>query len=491
MDKLDQIHVVSDLHLGGAGGRQVFNQGRALAAVVDHLARAEARRVGLVLNGDIVDFLAADDAKHFDAEGAPRKLQAIFDDEAFSPVWEALGRFVRAEGRLLVLAIGNHDIELALPNVQAMLVAHLTGGDEAAKERLRVAMDGEGYTCLVGGLRTLVIHGNDKDPWNVVDHERLRAFSQVRSAAEPPSPPTTNAGTRLVVDVMNEVKRSYPFVDLLKPETVPVPGVLAALPASTHAPLLDFAKIAMRFAVTRTRMATGLLGAEDAPSADGYEALEQLLRSAELDEPEDPMSLLERAEADFAGKRRAVDLAGSDDEMLGFRGLLVDRVTGRDPRENLRTALAKYLANDRTFAVDKEDQSFVKHDESVDPDVRFIVTGHTHLERFLRRKRTFGAYYNSGTWIRLIQLRSEVLASKEAFAPVYEALSGGTLADLDAMPGLVIARRTVVSIWSDGGSVHAELRHALSAEQAAAVAPSAPWEAVPDTRFTLPSVETA
>lgn len=491
MDKLDQIHVVSDLHLGGAPGRQVFNQGKALGAVIDHVAQAAAPRVGLVLNGDIVDFLAADDAKHFDAEGAPKKLQAIFDDAAFLPVWDALARFVRVEGRVLVLAIGNHDVELALPEVQAMLVKRLTDGDEAATRRVRVAMDGEGYTCLVGGRRVLVVHGNDKDPWNVVDHEGLRELVRAKRTGAPAKPPTTNAGTRLVVDVMNDVKRTYPFVDLLKPETVPVPGVLVALPGTVRAPLLDFAKITLRLAYDKARIKTGFLGEEAAPPDDGYGALELLLRSAEPSEQNDAAKLLDIAEADFGQKRRAVDVAGPEDEMLGFRGLFVDRVAGRDPRENLREALAKYLANDRTFAIDQEDRSFREHDASVDDDVRFIVTGHTHLERFHRRKRAMGAYFNSGTWIRLIHLRDETLASREAFEPIYKALSSGTLADLDATPGLVVARRTVVSIWVDGASVHGELRHALSAEQAAAAAPSPPWEPVPSARFTLPSVENA
>ncbi len=71
MDTLDQLHIVSDLHFGGIPGHQIFNQGRSLAAVIDHLRReAERARVGLVLNGDIVDFLASEDARYLDPEGA-------------------------------------------------------------------------------------------------------------------------------------------------------------------------------------------------------------------------------------------------------------------------------------------------------------------------------------------------------------------------------------------------------------------------------------
>lgn len=491
MDKLDQIHVVSDLHLGGARGHQIFNQGEALAAVVDHLAGVAGQRVGLVLNGDIVDFLAADDAKHFDAHGAPRKLRAIFEDPAFSPVWDALARFVRAGDHLLVLVLGNHDVELALPHVKEVLLHRLCGNDPAARGRVRVAMDGTGYACLVGGQRVLAIHGNDSDPWNIVDHDGIRDYGAAYREGARAEPPTTNAGTRLVVDVMNGVKESYPFVDLLKPETVPVPGVLLALPVTVHAPLLDFAKITLRLAYDKARKEAGFLGGAPPVPEDGYRALDVLMRGAEPKAgaiaKEDAAKLLDRAASDFAKGKRPVDLIGQDDEMLGIGGLVWDRLAGRDPRDNLREALAKYLAGDRTFAFATEDDVYRAHDEEVGPDVRFIVTGHTHLERFIKRKRALGAYYNSGTWIRLIRLTDEMLSSREAFEPAYKAISSGKLAELDATPGLVIARRTVVSIWVDGASVHGELRHARAAGEVA----DEPWEPVQGTRFSLPSLENA
>src|SRR5690242_9635064 len=115
MDKLDQLHIVSDLHLGGVQGHQICNQGAALGRVISYLAALpDAGRVGLVLNGDIVDFLASTHAAYFDADGAAAKLAAIFEDKEFAPVWAALAAFVAAPGRVLVLVIGNHDVELAL-----------------------------------------------------------------------------------------------------------------------------------------------------------------------------------------------------------------------------------------------------------------------------------------------------------------------------------------------------------------------------------------
>src|SRR6185436_14870191 len=84
MDSYDQLHVISDLHLGGPKGRQIFNQGPALAAVIDHLAALDkGLEVGLLLNGDIVDFLAdASDGQYLDPGRAAHRLQIIMDEPA-------------------------------------------------------------------------------------------------------------------------------------------------------------------------------------------------------------------------------------------------------------------------------------------------------------------------------------------------------------------------------------------------------------------------
>src|SRR6185369_3346565 len=95
-----------------------------------------------------------DGAAYLDPVGAVRKLQRVFEDPSFSPVWDALRRFAATARRTLVLALGNHDVELALPDVEAALLARIAE-DDAARGRVRFAMDGTGYACLVGGRRVL------------------------------------------------------------------------------------------------------------------------------------------------------------------------------------------------------------------------------------------------------------------------------------------------------------------------------------------------
>src|SRR5262245_48819506 len=139
---VDELYSVSDLHLGGPPGLQIFNQGTRLAAFIDLLAaRPKERKVSLVLNGDIVDFLAEDGGAYLSPKRAQAMLERIFQDPAFAPVWQALSRYVKTSNRFLVLALGNHDVELALPWIQARLIKELCGADKSARSRIVLAMD--------------------------------------------------------------------------------------------------------------------------------------------------------------------------------------------------------------------------------------------------------------------------------------------------------------------------------------------------------------
>jgi hypothetical protein len=84
---------------------------------------------------------------------------------------------------------------------------------------------------VVGTARVFCIHGNEVDSWNVVDYDALSLLARPLNAGVPPDSPgwQPNAGTKLVKDVMNEVKRTFAWIDLLKPETKAAVGVLAVL----------------------------------------------------------------------------------------------------------------------------------------------------------------------------------------------------------------------------------------------------------------------
>ena len=103
----DELHVVSDLHLGGIPGFQIFDQGATFARLVDNIrARSPSLRVALLINGDLVDFLAEPGALCFDPHGAVEKLTRIFGDDAFEPVARALRDLVATPNRRLVITLG-------------------------------------------------------------------------------------------------------------------------------------------------------------------------------------------------------------------------------------------------------------------------------------------------------------------------------------------------------------------------------------------------
>ena len=56
-DDFDELYVISDLHIGGQPGFQIFDQGDLLSRFIDYVT-ARPGKVGLVINGDSVDFLA-------------------------------------------------------------------------------------------------------------------------------------------------------------------------------------------------------------------------------------------------------------------------------------------------------------------------------------------------------------------------------------------------------------------------------------------------
>jgi UDP-2,3-diacylglucosamine pyrophosphatase LpxH len=197
----DEVHVISDLHLGGSPkGRQIFDLAEPLARFIGHLAQQpKERRVALVINGDLVDFLAEPDATYFDAEGAVAKLDRIMRDASFAPVFQALTRFVSAAGRQLAITLGNHDIELALPWVREHLVRALSGGNEEARGRILTAFDGTGFLCRVRDRRVLCVHGNEVDAWNVTDYEKLRRMGRtIAFGGTQPTGWIPNGGTQMV-----------------------------------------------------------------------------------------------------------------------------------------------------------------------------------------------------------------------------------------------------------------------------------------------------
>lgn len=450
--ELQSLHVISDLHLGGGSGFQIFGSAAELQWLIDHVAaRPQPGLHALLINGDFVDFLAEEPSQPFDPDGATAKLDDIW--KRFENVFLALRRLVATPGRLLIVNLGNHDLELALPWVRAHLARKLTDDDDAAHARLLIVTDGTGVRCRVGGATVLCVHGNEVDAWNVVDHERLRRIGRDRQFGLMPDPWIPNAGTQLVIEVMNVIKRKYPFVDLLKPETEAVLPILAALDIGVHRKLLDLAAMAGRRAWDVARMRTGFL--DDDPDAAPLDGHLPALALPGTDPGQRSKALLSDVESAW---RKGVDpialVRGTQAQQLGFWSATRDFFGGKPRHEVLREAMA-YLDRDRSFEPSAPDSTFRDLDAMVGADVDLVLAGHTHLERSLARSRGRGHYFNSGTWARLIRIDPDLRGDEASFEALFRLLDRATMSMLDmakVAPGgaaprdLVLRLNTVVVV---------------------------------------------
>ncbi|MEM7352564.1 MAG: metallophosphoesterase, partial [Acidobacteriota bacterium] len=302
--RFDEVHSVSDLHFGGTPGFQIFNLGATLAKLIDHLRQQpKGRQIALVINGDFVDFLAEAPSMPFDPEGAIAKLDRIAADPAFEPVFAALRRFTRTPDRHLVIALGNHDLELALPWVRERLVELLSVGRASARGRIVLSFDGAGFLCDIGGKRALFVHGNEVDTWNLCDYEHLRRIGRDLTQGNRVEDWNPNAGSRMVIEVMNGIKRDYPFIDLLKPETEAAVPMLLALDPKLAKKIPQVLKVVGRRTWDAGRRRAGFLSGDDVDEdRDGNAEMQRILqRSFTLsDEDVDLDEMLDRVDERMA-----------------------------------------------------------------------------------------------------------------------------------------------------------------------------------------------
>lgn len=439
-------------------GFQVFSEGTRLAGFIDYLIRLESESLCLVLNGDVVDFLAEDDSQYFDPDGAIASLERISKDMAFAAVFDALERFLGREGRHLVIVLGNHDVEMALPDTRQWLTERLAK-QTAARGRLTFAVDGSGWSCRVGGARVLCVHGNEVDDWNVVDHRALLAVLRARQRGMAPKAWVPNGGTRLVIDVMNDIKKTIPMIDLLKPETRAVLPLVAAFKPQAVIKIADIVAAISCRGRDGLRMRAGWLGEEEenrndraAERLDGMEEIYKIISSGAEDRGGDySTELLERV---LESRRRGVKCAAEDDGDLGSLALgarIAALLSGDKITDVFRLGLRRLLIDDQSFDLDHQDKCYDALTEQVGNGVHFLVTGHTHLRRAIARGPGGGMYFNTGTWMRLIRIDGKTLDDPVEFSNVLAALRSPRMAGLDAalQSGQPLIRRepTAARIW--------------------------------------------
>ncbi len=386
-----RVVVISDLHLGG-GERPMMSRPerlvRFLATLPDRLAADES--LHLVVAGDMVDFLATEPWRPFTADPveAVAKLESTARDRRFAPIFAELAKLAAA-GTPIDVLLGNHDLEEALPQVGEALLRILGAGPR------QVVLHPDGRALRLGGL--LVEHGNRYDGANANDLQDLRAIASALSRFETPSHHLDpSPGSRLVAEVLNPIKRRYPFVDLLKPQ-----GELTAL----------------------------LLFAFEPSLARHVEHIASILRGARLHGADRRSTHHARSQIEHHDDELAAAFGQSYATLRAPHGHVplhdwLDLVVERDhsgiaarlergepvPHHQLqaiRLALHRLLLDDRSAAPDgpvgHQGEEAARILAASGGVIETVVMGHTHLARHVGPADRAG-YVNTGTWADVVRV---------------------------------------------------------------------------------------
>lgn len=477
-----EVYLISDLHLGGAQpatsdpddrGFRICTHGQELAQFVDALA-AKPQPVELIVNGDMVDFLAEDDggagwlAFTSSEADAVRKLDSIVSRDR--ALFDAFGRLL-GRGHRLVLLIGNHDVELALPAVRKRLGEHigLTGQHD-----FEFIYDGEAYQ--IG--RALIEHGNRYDAFNVVDYDglrRLRSLLSRKQAVPADYNFAAPTGSHIVAEVMNPIKAEYRIIDLLKPENEAMIPVLMAIEPGYRKVLTRMAALGLQarkhklaapampsFAGDISAQGGGASFTEDSFASDissrapAPDPLETIMRERLGAKASHVMGAGEAT----SGFAEDISARETIDRSLGIARLLLsnsrDAIQARMPA---LLAAVRSVQCDTTF--DRRAECFGEYlgaaKELVGDGFDYIIFGHTHAARDVALSA--GArYLNLGTWADLILFPSHILTGPDAAAmdglrAFVEDMAAGKLSGWTSFTPTYVK----LMVGGDGAVQHAEL----------------------------------
>lgn len=395
--------IISDLHVGQNDDFDIFANPTKIKLFSDFLDyfRKLSSPVELVINGDFVDFLQLRPWNDLSRETALKKIKAIV---AKSPtVFNDLGIFLSDSRHKLKILPGNHDVELAYPEVGQVLRDAILQSAPGAEDRLDLFGPPKSsrttHRPTINGVQVWIEHGNEGDPFNSLVYQTL--FTDAETGTKKFSYPP---GTTLVYDIMNDFKETLRFVDLLKPE---MPAVLLILLAmKPYMAALGIPGLAVKVleaagnsVVTMIkRKIVGLpLGPKPAvgvPASDADE-METFLSRTFLDE-ESPTDW--EMEVFLGGQ----EVPGTSDPVLGPK---LTRVRRWFLSWALQT-LARFQAAQQGAAFfnanHPDNAAAIGARSRLTGDVKLVVFGHTH--EALKTEFAEGLYVNSGTWADLVAL---------------------------------------------------------------------------------------
>lgn len=216
---LKTIIVISDVHLGAGayvGNRrnylEDFHYDRELVEFLEYYSEGDyaSRDVELVINGDLLDFLAVPYVRFYDdefwsEEAAMEKLKLIL--KAHPEVIEAFGNFLKCKNKKMTYIIGNHDAELVFESLRSFFIEQLP---EEARENFSFFMDHSGEYQPVAGI--VIKHGHEYEVAHHFHYENsIVSDENGRKYFIPPW------GSYYVTRVLNKFKQERDHINAVRP----------------------------------------------------------------------------------------------------------------------------------------------------------------------------------------------------------------------------------------------------------------------------------
>lgn len=434
----NRLWVLSDLHLAPAGEQCVFQAHEALTGLIQQLSAMPVSEPPqwLILNGDVFDYLQTPGYEALSLPLAVQRTTQILDALDAEPrgrnVVQALRSFT-ARGHRLSLMPGNHDPELCLAPVQALL-SHRLGSTTvlapwAGEWRLNIA-----------GLQVVGRHGHHGDAFNAISSAEMLS-AQAAGSEQVSLPP----GSRLVLQVINpfrraktaEGKRRFPFIDSLPSEQAVLLAIMLLDPLLAAKRLPSALGIGAAALIRRALMSSGLHGqllsggeaarAQRAGSSSWLSSLELVLGDAASHQG--LSSLDYELDAYFAGAAlTSVDQAPGLLAQSGkVRGMLLE-------------ALSRSLTDSRTAFCSSHTDALAQDAMATWGKNQLAFAGHTHAPRSIcgqqGPEQSNTCYINTGTWID--QVLPPAGLSATAISKWLEKLHQGELSSWNGYPVAIV-----------------------------------------------------
>jgi UDP-2,3-diacylglucosamine pyrophosphatase LpxH len=390
-----RVFIASDLHLGGEPP-YMMSQPKRLAEFINALPsfRREGEKIELVIAGDFIDFLAIPPIPVMTADLALEARQKVLDTATgyFKPVFDALATYASG-GNWLTILVGNHDVEMVLPNTQEALLKVLRVGPH------QVLFIGDGRAYRVGNA--LIEHGNRYDGPNQNDWSALRALASTFSRSLPPTVDLQfSAGSEIVYHVVNLLKPRYPFIDLLQPQGEMLAYLLVAFEPKLR---YDWRKIKKLFSAARLLRHTN-------PVATTNVAASGTNVDPELEEVfGDLYRSFRKPDLEIGTIGDWLNLFATPSEDSLSRLIEERQPIPRERLQQIQVALRRMLLDDRSALDDGPTEQYgTRAVEMLTNGVQTIVMGHTHLARHIGPQNQ-ATYINTGTWADVVRLPSSAL----------------------------------------------------------------------------------